>query len=115
MGCSISPRDVQLPRGVWLCISFVLVSHSSFDSRQWDSFILYLVVCMMILQTKKLGFQRQKDWLTSNRPVFLGLQKSENQDRPRTGPQLQSSPVLRISGPDRSESSPGSVFLQSFN
>ena len=91
MSCLISPHDVQLPCGVLLCISFILVSHSSFD-----------------------GFWRQKDWLTSNRPVFLSLQKSENQDRLRTGLWLWSSPVLVISGPDRSGSGPGSVFFAVF-
>ena len=56
-----------------------------------------------------------KDWLQLVYLVFCSLNKSQFSDRPKTGLWLRSSLVLWISGPDRSWSSPGSVFLQSFN
>jgi len=67
------------------------------------------------MEPKTYQILRLKNRLRPLRPVFSRSSIFENGDGPKTGPWLRSWSVLRISGLDRSWSSPVSVFFQSWD
>ena len=68
---------------------------------------------MEIFWPKTYQILRLKNWLRPLRLVFSRSSIFKNGDGPKTGPQLWSRSVLRISGLDRSWSGLVSVFFQS--